>query len=80
MAASARTTSTTSGRSSGSPPVSRTSRTPSPTATRASRTSSSVLSSVGPLSHGTPSAGMQYVQRSEQRSVSEMRRSRCTRP
>ena len=31
-------------------------------------------------SHSLPCSGMQYVQRSEQRSVSEIRRSRCTRP
>ena len=57
--AMAATTSTQSGRSSGSPPVRRTSSMPSPTAIRTIRISSSGVNKVVRGSHGTPSAGMQ---------------------
>ena len=57
--AMAATTATQSGRSNGSPPVSRTSSMPSPTATLTIRISSSGVSRVLRGSHGTPSAGMQ---------------------
>src|SRR5699024_536202 len=80
MAAISRTTSTTSRRSNGSPPVSRTSTMPRAAATWATRESSSVVRMFSLESQGTPSAGMQYVQRRLHTSVREMRRSRCTRP
>ena len=74
------TTSTIERRSSGSPPVSRICRTPSPTNTPTTRSSSSSVSISGFGSQGSPSAGMQYVHRRLQRSVTETRRSRATRP
>ena len=67
-------------RSSGSPPVSLTSVTPSETAIRTSRMISSSVSSVSFGSQSSPSGGMQYAQRSEQRSINETRRSVATRP
>ena len=75
-----RTTSTMSVRSSGSPPVRRNVVMPAAAATRATRSISSRVRMLDWASHSLPCSGMQYVQRSEQRSVSEMRRSRCTRP
>ena len=73
--------STRSPRVSGSPPVKRTSRMPrSRPAIPTSRAISAAVSR-SPLGMlGRPSAGMQYVQRSEHFSVTEMRRSRATRP
>jgi hypothetical protein len=78
--ASRPTTAGTVGWSRGSPPVSRTLVTPSDTKTPASRTISSSVSSSALRSHGKPSAGMQYVHRSEHLSVSEIRRSVAIRP
>ena len=59
MAAIRATTSTTSLRSSGSPPVRRTSVMPRLAATAATRASSSVVRMLSFASHSTPSAGMQ---------------------
>ena len=68
-------------RRSGSPPVNRTSVMPSrSTATRTTRPISSGVSRSSRGIAGSPSAGMQYVHRSEHFSVMEMRRSRATRP
>ena len=68
-------------RSRGSPPVSRTWVTPrSRTAMVISRITSSSVSSRWAGRQGSPSGGMQYVQRSEQRSVRLTRRSVPTRP
>ena len=65
----------------GSPPVNRTLVMPSlVTAMRSRRVSSSVRSSCSPGNQSSPSAGMQYVQRRLQRSVSDTRRSVATRP
>ena len=68
-------------RTSGSPPVSRTSsiahRRPS---ARTSRSISSKLRTSARSSQGSPSAGMQYWQRKLQRSVTETRRSEIRRP
>jgi hypothetical protein len=80
MARIRRTISTSSGRTVGSPPVSLTSVTPRPANTRTTRSISSTDSSSSLASHGSPSAGMQYVQRKLQRSVNETRRSVTTRP
>ena len=66
---------------SGSPPVNRTSRTPSSRCARpTSRMTSSVVIRAASGIGGKPSSGMQYVQRSEHFSVSETLRSRATRP
>ena len=76
-----RTMSTRSPRVSGSPPVNRTSLTPRechPMPTRRAISGAVSRSSLGMA--GSPSAGMQYVQRSEHFSVIETRRSRATRP
>src|SRR6266508_1740076 len=78
--ATAATTSTRSRRSVGSPPVMRIVRTPRSTATRRARINSSRVSTLPAPSHGSPSSGMQYRQRKLQRSVTETRRSRTTRP
>ncbi len=76
-----RTISTRSGRVSGSPPVKRTSRTPrSWTAMVTRRAISSGVSNSPRGTMGRPSAGMQYVQRSEQALVIDTRRSRAMRP
>ena len=61
---------------SGSPPVRRTVRTPRFAATLTIRSISSGVSTDCFGIQGTPSAGMQYVQRSEHLSVREIRRSR----
>ena len=74
------TISTMSGRMSGSPPVSRMLVTPSSTATEITVISSSMLSRWSPGIQSEKSGGMQYVQRRLHRSVTETRRSRCTRP
>src|SRR5947207_4843767 len=81
--ATSRSIATSFGRSArtvGSPPVSLNDRTPRPRKIPASRTISSNrrISALG--SHCRPSAGMQYVHRKLQRSVTEMRRSSATRP
>jgi len=76
-----RTISTRSPRVSGSPPVNLTSFTPNcrqPIPTRRAISGAVSSSSLGIT--GSPSAGMQYVQRSEHFSVIETRRSRATRP
>src|SRR5437870_8736505 len=67
-------------RTSGSPPVSRTSVTPIRTITETRRSISSKRSTSARSSHGSPSAGMQYWQRKLQRSVTETRRSVISRP
>lgn len=68
-------------RRSGSPPVNRTSRIPRRcTATPTSRMISSAVSRSRAGIAGSPSAGMQYVHRSEHFSVIDTRRSRATRP
>ena len=73
--------STRSPRVSGSPPVKRTSWTPrSRPAMPTSRAISAAVSRSSRGIAGRPSAGMQYVQRSEHFSVTETRRSRATRP
>ena len=65
----------------GSPPVRRMLSKPKrSTHTRATRSISSKVSSSVRGSHCMPSSGMQYVQRKLQRSVTEIRRSRWTRP
>jgi len=65
----------------GSPPVSRIDVNPKrPTISRATRSISSKVSRSERGSQFIPSAGMQYVQRRLQRSVTEIRKSRCTRP
>ncbi|CAB5060926.1 unannotated protein [freshwater metagenome] len=74
------TISTMSGRSKGSPPVKRTSSMPCSTATSIINKSSSVVSKFSDGNHAAKSCGMQYVHRSEQRSVSETRKLRCVRP
>ena len=74
------TMSTRSGRSSGSPPVRRTSVTPAETAIATIRTSSSADSRSGLGSQATPSAGMQYVHRRLQRSITDTRKSVWIRP
>jgi hypothetical protein len=66
-------------RSVGSPPVSRTFVTPSPTQTRATRTSSSSRRSWS-LGRKRTSGSMQYVHRNPHRSVIDSRRSRIVRP
>mmetsp|Transcript_18576 Transcript_18576/g.57085 ORF Transcript_18576/g.57085 Transcript_18576/m.57085 type:complete len:348 (+) Transcript_18576:393-1436(+) len=63
-----------SGRSVGSPPVSRTFVAPIRAKSRARRSISAVVSSFESSDRGTPSAGMQYVHRKLHRSVSEIRR------
>ena len=70
-----------SDRMSGSPPVKRTSCTPSSRCASATNriTSSAVIRAASGIG-GSPSSGMQYVQRSEHFSVNETRRSRATRP
>ena len=68
------------GRTSGSPPVTRISLTPSPANRFTSRISSSSVSSSSRGSHFIPSAGMQYRQRRLQRSVTESRSERWVRP
>src|SRR5213082_899149 len=67
-------------RTSGSPPVSRTSVTPIEANSRTRRSISSNDSTAERSSHGSPSAGMQYWQRKLQRSVTETRRSEIRRP
>ena len=67
-------------RTSGSPPVSRTSVIPSRTNSDTSRSISSKVRIASRSSHGSPSAGMQYWQRKLQRSVTETRRSWISRP
>ena len=74
------TMSTMSGRSSGSPPVNRTSSIPASIPTSRIVISSSVESKSSVGIHAAKSCGMQYVQRKLQRSVNETRMSRCTRP
>ena len=69
-----------SARTVGSPPVTFSERTPSPTKIPRSRVSSSKVSSSDRGSQASPSAGMQYVHRKLQRSVTEIRRSSATRP
>mmetsp|Transcript_10732 Transcript_10732/g.26445 ORF Transcript_10732/g.26445 Transcript_10732/m.26445 type:complete len:231 (+) Transcript_10732:1468-2160(+) len=70
---------TRSGRSVGSPPVSRTLVTPACTNRRARRRISGVVSRCEAGVRDTPSAGMQYVQRRLHLSVRLMRRYVCTR-
>src|SRR4051812_11573790 len=67
-------------RTSGSPPVSRRSRTPIDANSATRRSISSKVRTLARSSHGRPSAGMQYWQRKLQRSVTERRRSPMTRP
>ena len=67
-------------RTSGSPPVRRTSSTPIATSSRTTRSISSKLSTSERSSHGRPSAGMQYWQRKLQRSVTDTRTSEIRRP
>ena len=69
-----------SGCTSGSPPVSRMLVIPRSTNSAARRTNSSSVSRWAFVNQSSPSAGMQYVHRSEHRSVSETRRSVATRP
>ena len=65
----------------GSPPVSRMEVNPNcSTKTLATRSISSNVRSSSRGNHCIPSAGMQYPQRKLHRSVTEMRRSRWTRP
>src|SRR5260221_3704960 len=80
MGASIDTSFGNSRRTSGSPPVSRTSSTPISTKRRTSRSISSKARISARSSHGSPSAGMQYWQRKLQRSVTETRRSEIRRP
>ena len=76
-----RTRSGSLARTVGSPPVSRMLRIPKRSTTRlATRDISSKESRSSRGSHSRPSAGMQYRQRKLHRSVTEMRRSRWTRP
>ena len=74
------TISTMSGRSSGSPPVNRTSSIPASIPTSRMVINSSVESKSSVGIQAAKSCGMQYVQRRLQRSVNETRMSRCTRP
>jgi hypothetical protein len=67
-------------RTSGSPPVSRTSVTPIDENSATSRSISSNVRISERSSHGRPSAGMQYWQRKLQRSVTDTRRSPTCRP
>ena len=67
-------------RTSGSPPVRRSSLTPISASTRTRRSISSKLRMSLRSSHGNPSAGMQYWQRKLQRSVTDTRRSVMQRP
>ena len=67
-------------RTSGSPPVSRTSWTPIAANRATSRAISSKVRISSRSSHGRPSAGMQYWQRKLQRSVTDTRRSPISRP
>src|SRR4051812_26634900 len=67
-------------RTSGSPPVSRTSVTPIAAITLTRRSISSKRRTSARSSHGSPSAGMQYWQRKLQRSVTDTRRSEMRRP
>src|SRR3954467_12780644 len=67
-------------RTSGSPPVSRRSRTPIRASSAPSRSSSPNRGTPARRSHGSPSAGMQYWQRKLHRSVTETRTSRMGRP
>ena len=67
-------------RTSGSPPVSRTSSIPRRTNSRTSRSISSKLRTPSLGSHSIPSAGMQYWQRKLHRSVTETLRSEIRRP
>ena len=67
-------------RTSGSPPVSRTSPTPMEASSATSRAISSKRRISSRSSQGSPSAGMQYWQRKLQRSVTEMRTSPIRRP
>ncbi len=76
ISASRATISTMSVRRSGSPPVKRNVVMPAAAAMRAITMISSAVRMPVRASHSLPCSGMQYVQRSEQRSVSEMRRSR----
>ena len=76
MAASMAARRGNSRRTSGSPPVRRTSRTPIEASSATRRSISSKLRISSRSSHGRPSAGMQYWQRKLQRSVTETRRSR----
>ena len=64
----------------GSPPVTLIDRTPSPTKMPSSRVDSSNVRISLFGSQASPSAGMQYVQRKLQRSVTETRRSSAIRP
>src|SRR5215207_5105047 len=80
MAASIATSVGNSRRTSGSPPVSRTSLTPISAITRTTRAISSKLRISSRSSHGRPSAGMQYWQRKLQRSVTDTRRSEMRLP
>ena len=75
-----RTSSGRSRRTSGSPPVSRTSETPIAASNRASRAISSKLRISSRRSHSRPSAGMQYVQRKLHLSVTETRTLSIRRP
>src|SRR5919201_436671 len=68
-----RTSSGRSRRTSGSPPVSRTSSTPRAAKIRVSRAISSKLRISSRRNHSSPSAGMQYVQRKLHLSVTEIR-------
>ena len=83
IAASISTSRSRSRRSSGSPPVRRSLRTPAAAKSRASRAISSNVSSCerrrNSKSRPKTSFGMQYTQRKLQRSVTEMRRSRSGR-
>ena len=80
-AATASTIDSRSRRTSGSPPVMRTRRTPrDSTAIRTSRTSSAPVSRPAAGVSATPSAGMQYLHRNEHLSVTDRRRSVATRP
>ena len=80
IAASIATSRGKSRRTSGSPPVRRTSSIPIAASRRTRRSISSKLRISERSSHGRPSAGMQYWQRKLQRSVTETRRSEMRRP
>ena len=71
---SMRTRSTTQRRASGSPPVTRTLRTPSVAAAATMSVSSSNVSRSRCARAGTPAAGMQYTQRQLHLSVTDRRR------
>ena len=79
-AASIPTSTGTSRRTSGSPPVSRTSSTPIAARIPTSRVISSKESTWSRPSHSRPSAGMQYVQRKLHLSVTDTRTDLISRP